>query len=250
MTSQNVFIPLVKHELKWRRNMRKNRRRMPRGWRLTYAAFFLILVLGFTTYGSLNGNIHLEGTWYFTWGLPFMIFGISINRVNREWQNETIGWWLSLPYSRSKLITTKFVASLLMSLLMCIVIFILVTLFGLYVMLLNGNPIGSSEGLFLLSGLKWFLLLIAVSPFAASFGTFMGTLAHTKARPALPLLWVFFWVMFPIMGMSGINFDIFNERSIGFPFTEFIILPILISWILAYILVRLSAYLLDRHLTL
>jgi ABC-2 type transport system permease protein len=250
MGSQNVFISLIKHELKRRGNIKKNRRKLSRGWRLTYAAFFLLLALVFTTYGALNGHIHLEGTWYFTWGLPFMIFGISINRVNREWQNETIGWWLSLPYSRGTLITTKFVASLLMSLMFCFAIYFLVTLFGLYMMLLNGNFIGNLTGIFLLPGLKWFLLLIALSPFAASFGTFMGTLSHTKARPAMVLLWILFWAMFPIVGMSGQNFGFFNERNIGFPFTELIFLPILFSWILAYILVRLSAYLLDRHLTL
>ena len=250
MASNNVFMPLVKHELKWRGNVKKNRRRMPRAWRLTYFAFFIILVLVFTTYASLNGHIHMDGTWYFTWGLPFVIFGISIGRVNREWQNETIGWWLTLPYSRRQLITTKFVASLLMSLMICAGIFILVTLFGLYVMLLNGGSFRSLAGPFFLSGLKWFLLLISLSPFAASFGTFMGTLSHTKAKPALPLLWVGLWAMFPLVSMNSSTINFFNERNIGFPFTELILLPILISWILTYILVRLSAYLLDRHLTL
>lgn len=250
MDAQSVFMSLVKHELKWRGNIKKSRRRITKGWRLTYVAFFLLLVVIFTTYSTLNGHLHLDGTWYFTWGLPFMIFGVAIKRVRREWENETLGWWLTLPYSRSTLTASKFVASLLISLLYCLIIYSLVTLFGLYILLLSGNLMGHSFVLFILPGLKWFLLLIALSPFAASFGTFMGVLSHTKARPALPLIWVLFWAMFPIIGMRGYDFNHFGDQMAGMPYTWLIIIPILISWLFAYLLIRVAAYLLDKHLTL
>lgn len=250
MQTQNVFFPLVKHELKWRRNVKKNRRRMPRPWRLTYAAFFLLLVVGLTSFANLRGTVHFQGSWYFTWGLPFMIFGISINLINREWQNDTVGWWLSLPYKRSQLVFSKLAAGLIRGLILSLIIFVLVGLFTLYIMFLNGSLYNHFVGGFLLPGIKWFLLLVGISPFAASAGTFMGILAHTKARPALPLMWFLFWAMFPIAGMTGITSRIFHESNIAFPFSSTVVIPILISWFVAFIMLRVSAYLLERHLTL
>ncbi|WEG10906.1 ABC transporter permease [Pullulanibacillus sp. KACC 23026] len=249
MSEQPVFWSLVKHDMKRRRNIKKNRNRMSRKWVFVYVCFALLIILGFTSYGAVSGHIRYDGTWYFTCGLPFMIFGMVIHRINVEWQNETVGWWLSLPYSRGTLIRAKFVASLITSIKTCLIIYLLIILFGLYTMALNGQFAGPVMWSFIREGLTWGIFMIASSPIIVSFGVFTGTLSHTNLKPALPMVWVLIWVIGILTGMTGTNFSYFYNK-IGLPLKEIILGAILISWLVAYILIKASAYLLDQKLAL
>jgi len=56
--------------------------------------------------GFFNGGFIL---WCFLISIPF---GHSIYLLNKEWQAGTTGWWLTLPYSRSLLLSAKCVASI------------------------------------------------------------------------------------------------------------------------------------------
>lgn len=57
--------------------------------------------------GFINGGFLV---WCFLISIPF---GHSIYLLNKEWQAGTTGWWLTLPYSRSLLLSAKCVASFL-----------------------------------------------------------------------------------------------------------------------------------------
>lgn len=246
MDTQHVFWQLVKHDLKKRK--RRNGR-IPRQWWLIYLASIVFIVMVAITYGSLHGNMEITYTWYFAFGLPFATFGISIGWTVREWKNGTVGWWLSLSFSRRKLVASKFCAGLIRGLLILVIIFVAIALLALYTMLLNTNFIFVHYMDFLWTGLKWFSLLIAINPFMAALGVLYAVLSESRAKPILPLFWVF-WsgIWWLVASTNGETFAMSSPEDFPLPLT--LIFPIAASWIAVYLMILLAAYLLDRQLTL
>lgn len=241
---KSVFVPLVRHELN--RNRGRRRQRMNRQWRLTYLLFFLMITLVLTTYFSLSYKIQLNYIWYVFFGLPWAIFGLTISRIVREWRGETVGWWLTLPCSRQTLISAKFAAGFMMSILIALAVYVLILLFGGYAALISATLSLKDFGSFAESGLWFFFLDICSFPLAIAFGLLYGTLAQTKWRPAIPLFWIIWSLGWSIGGSLGWIRP--SDPSIQLSFT--MILTVLISWTISWLLLVLTAWLLEKKLDL
>ncbi|WKB35691.1 ABC transporter permease subunit [Terrilactibacillus sp. S3-3] len=145
-TENNPFIPLVKHEFKRRRDAKRHRM-MNKQWRRFYLFFLFIAALIVTTFFSLSYRIHLTAIWNFDWVIPWIIFVLSVGVVKREWANETVGWWLSLPYSRRLLIIAKFWAMVGRGILIAVSAYLLIAIFGGYATLVSRLNIKRLPGL-------------------------------------------------------------------------------------------------------
>ncbi|GAA5347066.1 ABC-2 type transport system permease protein [Planifilum fimeticola] len=248
MAAQSNFWALVKHDFK-----RRKRRNMqiPKGWWLAYAGGALAVLLTLTTYAALHGHTYLGPVWFTTFGLPFLSFGMATSLTASEWKNGTAGWWLTLPFSRLRLVTSKFVAALLRSVLIFAVVYCILALFGLYTMALVGPFDPHSAASYLLTGLKWNALLFSVCPFVTAFGILFCVLGESRAKPAIPLMWILFsglwWLLF---AHGGVYLHVQTAGMPNLSVSPFLFIPIVVSWLLAYGLIRLAAYLLNRHLAM
>lgn len=246
---QGKFGALVRHDFK--RRKRANML-LSRNWRFAYALTVAIVVIGITTYGSRYDNIDFNYIWYFTIGLPFTVLGLSASRIAYEWKNGTEGWWLSLPISRFQLVASKFVATLVQAVLIFAVIYVAVAVLGVYTMLLQGNYQWSAAALFLNRGLCLSLLCFSVCPFSAAFGVLLGVIRQTRIRQILPLFWIviggIWWFLsshkahYLHVTSAGLKHDVMVSP------TPLFYLLIGVSWVVAYIFIHFTAYLLDRQL--
>lgn len=251
MSNTSVFLPLIRHESSIIRS-RKNGRRHSKGWRYFYAAVILLVVLAATPFISLNGDFFgFQTTWYFSYGLLFATCGISIRQVNREFQSGTAGWWLSLPYSRSTLVITKAAGSLVQAVRIIAVGFGLIFIWGLYVMLLNPGTFSHDFIAFVQAGVKWLMSIIAFTPFVVGFGTMMAIIGKTKARPALPLLWILIWGGTSALYSSSMEGKLLDfVTNSGYPYSLYILIPLISSWMFAVIMISAAIYLLKHKLSI
>lgn len=241
---RSFFIPLVRHEF----NRKRGRRRqlMSRSWRLTYFLFFLAIALVLTTYFSFSYQIQLNYIWYIFLGLPWAIFGLSISKITREWSGETVGWWLTIPCSRQTLISAKFVAAFMRSVLIALAAYFLILLFGGYATLISAGLSFKYFGSFAESGIYFVTFDICSFPLAITSGLLYGALVRTKWRPAIPLFWIIWGVGW---GMSG-SLGLIRPSEQSFQISFALILTVVISWAASWLLLVLTAWLLEKKLDL
>ncbi|MFD1676971.1 ABC transporter permease subunit [Alicyclobacillus fodiniaquatilis] len=248
MTTQSVFWALVKHDL--RRRKRRNVARS-KTWVVLYGTVIAALVVIVATYVSLSGQrVDLTDAWVFTYVLPFMSFGLTIGLLVHEWKDGTAGWWLSLPMSRLRLVTSKFVAALIRMILLVAAVYCATGLLILYTMVLEGNFNAHTAGQFLLTGLKYDGLFLCVCPFIAAFGVLIGVLTESRAKPIMPLIWLVFgcswWLIF---SWHGGTVHIQHTHGLaGFSLAPIFYYLIVASWIVAYLMIRLTSYVLERQM--
>ncbi len=252
MENQNMFWSLVRHNLK---GNRRNRPWHIKPWRTVYIVFVLLILVVVSTYAGLylKDPIDLSVVWFFTFGLPFMAFGKATSLIVYEWRNGTVGWWLSLPMSRISLITAKYVAALLRTMQFFILSFFLIAFLGLYTMFLKGSFSAQASTAFLMTGLKWYGLLICLCPITGAFGVLLGVLRESRIRPALPLIWGAIgtiWWLVSIHGAGFLHFKVVNGHMAVFHPTLMLLYPFAASLMIAYVMIYLSAYLLCRQLAL
>ncbi|GEO24597.1 hypothetical protein AAC03nite_03820 [Alicyclobacillus acidoterrestris] len=252
MPVKHIFWPLVRQDFKWQH--KSDRVRMSRPWRIAYAIAITMVIVGLTTYGSLVGHTLISAAWYIVLSLPWIAFGTSIASVKHEWKNGTVGWWLSLPISRLQLLTSKFVAALFRVVLIGCGLYCVIGVLGLYTMALQGPFHTDVAGQFLLTGVQWVMLAMAAAPFASAFGMLFVIARSSKVRPAVPLIWIIFvaiwWVAFSQISrfiQTGYRRD---THALYLNLSPNLVYLLLASWILAYLLIRVAARVLDRHLTL
>lgn len=247
MKGQHAFWSLVRHDILLRKERKST---ISRAWRFGYAISGLLVLVILTTFEGHRVNFDLNYVWYFTFGLPFMAFGLSISRIIQEWKNSTAGWWLSLPVSRQVLVSSKFVAALIHTVIILARIYCVIAILGLYTMFLNGTLTPHSAGLYLENGVIWTALLICTCPFVSAFGLLFGAITQSGIRQALPILWIVFgggwWLVFSRNGLH-VNHTRGVDILTLFPT---LVYPLLGSWILAYLLIRVASYVIDRHVTI
>ncbi|MDQ0188965.1 hypothetical protein JI721_02210 [Alicyclobacillus cycloheptanicus] len=241
----NAFWTLVKHDLKVRGGRRG---RIPGKWRVAYAAAILVVLLALATWKGHLIQMDFTDVWYFTFGLPFMVFGMSIGRVTSEWKNATVGWWLTIPMSRWRLMLSKCVSSILFAVLIFACVYGAIAILGLYTMYLNGSFSTPYVRSFLLAGLRWNALLLCACPFIAAFGLLFGVILQSVVRQAMPLIWIAFggmwWLVSAHLGFIHID----GSTPPGLVHVSTVrVLSILGSWILACLMVGLASVLLDRY---
>ncbi|MFC7394949.1 hypothetical protein [Scopulibacillus cellulosilyticus] len=266
MSSSNVFWTLFKYEYKAvfanRKLGRKNK--MPQKVWLVYAALLYIAFLGFAVYATYHHwNFQLRNIWFFTLGLPWMLFGFGISSIKNEWENSTEGWWLTLPYSRIMLIGAKYIAALFKTLFILIVIYALAIvyaiLYGACISVWQGGYPLHEVTQFIMSGFWWYLFLIGLMPLMVSIGVLVGVIKYSTAKYISPLIYIFMFILG--YGMYG-GLGLFNQKHNLYtvfsgeispgssPFPVVFIYFMIAGWVLAYLMVRFSGYLLKNRLDL
>lgn len=245
MNAQSRFWALVKHDLKMRR---QRSMRVSGRWRMAYFIAVALFVVIFTSLEGRHVTFDLSFAWYFTFGLPFMVFGLSTGRIVQEWKNGTAGWWLTLPMSRMQLVMAKFLSSLLHTVFVLACIYCVVAILGLYTMTLNGTLTTVVAGHFLLVGLMWMAGIVCVSPIVAAIGALFGIIIQSTIRQALPLFWItvggLWWLLFNHNG----NFLHMTStgNAVGVTLSPLLICLVVASWLVAYILILVASRVLDR----
>jgi len=250
--TSDIYWALVRHEFKAKGSSgRRSSLQIGRKWKCIYGAAVLFLVLCAMTYFALDHSLELLNIWFVSIGFPYMLFFRGYGMLKREWENETSGWWLTLPYSRFLLVGAKWAGAWLRAMIYLIALYIFAALFASFIVLFIGSYTLGELGDFLISGLNWFVLIVGFSPFILAIGFLTGAVAQSQWRPITPLLWVIF------MGGGGLLFSnlapvlkqLSGEYKVTwFPFSWELSIALLASLPLAYFLIRLSAYLLDRKL--
>lgn len=261
MIPQNTFGPLVGHEFNWERQRNQSKRDTSARWAFLYLGIAILVGFSLFTFAVIQEYIEPMYFWYFIFSVPFTAIGLAHNVIYREWKDHTLSWWLLLPYSRIKLISSKFVACLLQMVIISVAVYMLIALLGLYAMLWQGITF-SSTLTFLGWGIIWWAFSVSVLPVIVAFGILASIIAYSQLKSMLPLLWILFWLVWgSIIWISAlqkkeenmfafISFIAESQASVYFPFNGFWLTAIFVSWILTYVLLRCSSRLLDRHLNL
>lgn len=259
MNSSGTFWALVRHEFRMKGSWRKrNRSPIAKWWWVVY--FSLIVIIGFSTatYYAVHKTLHLESLWFATLGLPYMLFFIGHSTLKREWENETHGWWLTLPYPRLWLIGAKWIAALLQMMVIVIGICVLGLLYATGIALALSHYTFADVGSFMLEGFNWLVLVFGFSPFILALGLLTTTTQYTLFRPVSPILWVVCMasggVFYSRLGALFPHNNVFQELSgdhpvTFFPFSWEMPTAMAVSWLVAYLMIHLSAILLDKKIS-
>jgi hypothetical protein len=242
--NKHFFSALLHHETSWFRESGK--RGMSRQWRMIYTIFFAAVALILTTYFSRSFHLELKYIWNVCWGIPWIVFGISIGKIKREWGNGTVDWWLSLPYSRWKLIAAKFMAMLIRGTGIALLIFVLIILFGAYATLISSNLSFHDFLTFIRSGWLPMLLDLAAFPLMSSLGLTLGVLHQSIWRPAGILFWICWGILWSLGSATGWLVPLYKGDYVLSGVTA----AVAVSWLICGLFLYLSAWLLENKLDL
>ncbi len=258
MDHSGTFSALVRHELKFKGSWRKkNNLSMTRRWSLLYAVLVAIVGLGVATYFAIHNQLRLQNLWYATMGFPYLLFFLGFGGLKREWENETYGWWLTLPYPRSWLIGAKWIAAWLQMLAIIVGIFLVGTL---YAACITGfvSPYGYQDfEVFMRTGVNWIFMIIGFSPFILSLGFFTASVQSSTLRPITPILWIlfmgggsYFYSGIQEIAPGSLEFQQITAMSTWWPFTWAVLGWMVASWVLGYLIISLTAGILSKKLSL
>ncbi|WP_040951671.1 ABC transporter permease [Gorillibacterium massiliense] len=256
MIASPIFWKLVLHELRAKGNWRKQKRvPVHKGWWYAYFLFVVAVIVGVVTYFAIQKKINQEDTLNFIFGvsfsLPYMVFVFGNRSIGKEWDNDTNGWWLTLPYPRIWLISAKFVTLLIQLVGVVLVIMAFAILYGtLIAQMLYGMSFSDLMNT-MQAGLKWMVMLVGFSPLILAVSLFTANARYSSLRPATAMLWV--------ISMTSISFlyqgsasNIFTDKQSAFVYTLNwnMLLYMAISWVAAYLINRASAYVLEKKVSL
>lgn len=184
--NESAFRYLLWHE--FRLELRKffQKKRTP-----LYGGIVLLLIAAALTVWGKSAGFRSVYVLYLAYMLPYLTFVISFRMLLREWKGGTIGWWITLPYSRSRLLFAKFAAACLHTLLVYVLFFAAVTLLVLYGAAIHGDETGTLREM--LAGEAFFsIALVGLAPLMLTLGLLMAAVAHSRWALATPLLWIVF----------------------------------------------------------
>lgn len=247
----NVFWALVSNDLM----LKKRTSSQFSVWTKLYLGIAIVIGLGGYTWSLLQGFIALNYIFSF---IPFLIitsFGVSMSIIGSEWQNDTAGWWLSLPYSRNFLLGAKCTASFLRFIQSMLIILVVGLALALEAILIKPD-LYTMQQLFggLQLGIQNAFWNILLSPIAILLGVTLAIVKQSHWKPALPLFWISFILMINLYFNKFLNFATENAPndnpplgiSINMSSNNYLAL-ILVAFTLSALLFAISSYLLDRH---
>jgi len=244
-----VFWALVRNDSKF------EKRDPRRSSFLNFLSCSIVCALG------LGGFLWADGQGFFNVGFImwcFLIstpFGYSIYLLNKEWQAGTIGWWLTLPYSRSLLLSAKCIASLLHVLMSYAFIFAYTPMMALIQYSTQPDLIPHPQLLDVLQGcaidVTWLLI---ISPFSILLGALIGIIIRSHWVDSTSLSWLGLGLLANLYmaktlgisprGVPSVRPDegyYLSVNGSGF-FT-----PLLVSLAVSALLFAFSVYVLKRH---
>ncbi|MCL6454222.1 MAG: ABC transporter permease subunit [Alicyclobacillus sp.] len=255
MASNRGFWQLVRHDSK----LRPNRRRpLPRRWRVAYGVVVAIVVLVVTTYESAHNRVPitaLNSAWFITFYFPIVAFGFGAGVTAHEWRQNTVGWWLTLPVSRSWLVGAKVLAAWLKSSRLFLYVYAIGAVLGLYSIFLSTHALsGSAVGPFLLTGLWWNGVLLLVSPATTAFGVLFSTLRYSQLRPALPIVWIVigggWWLLSSHLKVAASFVPSITSSPAATPHWPWMFCAVAASWVLALLFTGIASLVLREQVNL
>lgn len=258
--SSRTFWALVRHEWKLKGSRRKlDRSHGSRDGRAIYLALLVLVAIGVAAYFAIQGQLQLPQLWGVAIGFPYMLVVMGVMMLKREWENGTFGWWLTLPYSRLSLVGAKFVAAWLRTVAIACGVYVLISLFAGIIALLVEGYSSADVWLTMVTGLPLLAIVVGFSPFILSLSILLSSTHYTTLRPISPILWIViigglstfyngFTTFFPNYHLGRRLFS--DQAGIWFPNPGGVAAGMVISWIAAYLFIRVAAYLLERKLAL
>jgi ABC-2 type transport system permease protein len=258
VNGSNVWPNLVRHEWKTKGSWKKlSRSGLNRKWRLTYAAVIILTGLGIATYFAYRDSLRLSGLWFIVMGFPYMMFFLGYGIVKLEWENDTHGWWLTLPYSRFTLVSAKCAGALLRVATGGLAVYAAGAIYGAAVVAILPHYGWPDLQSYLLTGLNWLILILGYAPFILTLGMLVSSVVLTPLKPFGPIL--IGGSMFSL-GMLYSQFSNSNDEALlqlsgdhtatFFPFPWEAGAGIIVSWLAAYLVLRLASALVERKLSL
>lgn len=249
----NAFWALVRNDLQ----LKKRTIHQVSAWTKFYFGIAIIIGLGGYTWGIIQGFLTWE--YYYLAFLPFLIFlpfAYSISMTSKEWRNGTMGWWLTLPYPRSFLLSAKCLASFLhfvKSMVLIVAVVIVLQLEAILIrpdlftvqQLFRDLQFGAIDSL-------WEIILF--SPLSILVGIVMAIVRRSHLKPALPLFWVGFMLLANVYPAKALGLTPQNAPA-GYPIQGLhismsgngFITTLLFSLVVSALLFAFSTYILDRH---
>ncbi|MED4911276.1 ABC transporter permease [Brevibacillus centrosporus] len=255
-----TFRKLVHHEWKLKGSIRRmDRSHTHRYGRLLYFALLALAGIGVATYFAINGQLELHQLWGVAIGFPYMLVAMGVLMLRREWENGTFGWWLTLPYSRLSLIGAKFFAAWLRTVAVSCVVYVVISLFAGILTLLVGGYSAEDVWVTMLAGLPLLGIVIGFSPIILSLSLLLATFHYTTLRVFSPILWIGiigglstfyngFQTFLPSYHMAQRFFS--AQPGPLIPHLGAVLIGMVISWVIAYLFIRIAAYLLERKLSI
>ncbi|MCD1260575.1 ABC transporter permease subunit [Paenibacillus athensensis] len=255
MKPSSVFWSLVRHEMAMKGNRRKGSQ-VARKWWMVYFVVLATAGLVAALYFALHNELNLPYIWYATLGIPYIAMMFGVNSIKREWDNETQGWWLTLPYRRSLLVAAKWVSSTLLTLAALAAVYIVGTVLATGIALgISGYSLANVGG-FMIIGLNWLLPLAGFCPLLLALGMLIAASQYTKARPISPLLWFLFmggcslfYQNFNGFGIKGIVDQVSSGSMELLPYPWEMGALIVAGWLVTGLVLGLIAYLFDKKLS-
>lgn len=124
--------------------------------------------------------------------LPVLLvlsFTFSLGSIQREWKGQTVSWWLSLPYSRSKLLLAKLVGNFLRVLKISVWLIAFMAIVAVIGRVLNPSQWTVALVInFFQSWLILYIMTLVVSPLTMSLGMLLAVTSKA-CRPLIPVVW-------------------------------------------------------------
>jgi len=241
-----MLLQLVKHELNWNVPRMKSRNAIQKTifW-VTGVAAFIVALWSVTT---LNGSFEPENGWYFLIAFPFLVNLTIYGLVNVEWHNHTTEWWLCLPYSRSILLSAKLWGGIIANVFLFAIIYVFLALFCFC-----SIPFVSGFGFQTFTTSLWnhlerFALLICTGPFIGSLGILVAVIGRSLSKTAIIVLSALYGACIGAFSAYAGDHKGATFELLSFSLLKMIL--IVISWIIAYLIIRGSARLLQRKVDL
>jgi len=188
-----TFWALVRHEYRMKGSWRKSgRSALSKWWGAVYLTLIAAALITATTYVAVNGWLQFEEMWYLALGAPYMMLFVGHGMIKREWENDSYGWWLALPYPRTWLVVAKWIAGWLRVATVIVAFAVLAILYAVLITVCLPHYKWADVVRFLEVSGDWLALLVGVCPILLSMGQLLAVSAFTAARPVSPLLWVLF----------------------------------------------------------
>lgn len=188
--SDGTFLYLVQHE-----GQSSVRKFLKTKWFWIYAGAVLLLAAAALTVWGGAAQFQARYLFSFTFILPYFTAMLAFRTLLREWKNGTVGWWITLPYPRARLLSAKLVAAFLQALALYAAYFAFITLLILYNAGIHGLGASSLSDLWVTESI-FIVMLLGIAPFMLTLGLLLGAVTQSNWSPATPLLWMVF-------GLSG-----------------------------------------------
>ena len=246
----NIFLTLVMNDI----GIAKNHNKHNTLWNKLYLV--LALICGFIIYTDLLINVKITPNFIgiFPVILLYSSFPMALKLIKREWKENTVGWWLQLPYSRKILLGAKLTAGAIRYLRIVLVTFLISVMLLAEGMILQPNIWNQYSVVGTFVKLSKMYMLISFSPLLIVFGMLIVILKKTRFRPAAPLFWVMFGGLMSIFSTTFFNtaFNAGSGVALFFTFPGLrtgstFVLGIIAALIIAYLIFLLSVLLLEKY---